>query len=181
MKRWAALFAVALAAGAAGWLAGHWLTQGDPAPEAAEAVGGGIEGSRRPVFSLPGLDGKRHDISRWDGRVILLNFWATWCAPCREEMPMLDELQAHYGNRGLQVIGVALDRPGAVQQFVERLGIDYPILVDDASGIDIARRYGNRRGVLPFSVLIRRDGVVDRVLYGKLEREELEPAVSALL
>lgn len=179
MKRWGGLFVLALAAGTLGWLGGHWLAE---TPRHAPPHGSrAVEGTQRPHFELPGLDGRRHDIGQWDGRVILLNFWATWCKPCREEMPMLDALQRDYGGRGLQVVGVALDRPGPVQQFVEQLGIDYPILVDDDSAIDIARRYGNDHGVLPFSVLIRRDGTVDRVLFGKVERETLERPLSRLL
>lgn len=181
MKRWLWLFLLALAVGCAGWLAGYRLSNG--VMPWTDPVGnrGGLVGSERPGFSLPGLDGRRHDVAGWDGRVVLLNFWATWCRPCREEMPMLDSLQRRYDGQGLQVVGVALDRPAAVRGFVKNLGIGYPILVDDATGVDIARRYGNERGVLPFTVLIRRDGTVSRIFYGKLERKTLESALSDLI
>lgn len=181
MRRWLALFAVALAAGSLGWLTGHWLSAEGPPGETAPARGGSVEGERRAAFELPDLNGDERHVSQWDGEVIVLNFWATWCKPCRDEMPMLDALQRDYGAKGLQVLGVALDEPAAARAFVEELGIGYPILVDDGRGIDLARRYGNDRGVLPFTVLIRRDGTVDRVLYGKVEREALEEPLARLL
>lgn len=86
---------------------------------------------------------------------------------------MLDALQAEFSDRGLQIVGVALDSPGAVQAFSEKLGIDYPLLIDDEGGDDLARRYGNTQGVLPYSVLIGRDGNIEAFLYGALEREAL--------
>lgn len=94
---------------------------------------------------------------------------------------MLDELQDEYGERGFQVVGVALDNPGDVQAFTEKLGIDYPILVDNAAGDDLARRYGNTQGVLPYSVLIDRDGTIREYLYGALEKEPMERRLEALL
>lgn len=88
---------------------------------------------------------------------------------------MLDELHDEYGEQGFSVVGVALDNPGAVQSFVEELGVDYPILIDDAAGDDLARRYGNTQGVLPYSVLIGRDGTIEEMLLGALHREDILP------
>lgn len=94
---------------------------------------------------------------------------------------MLDELQAEFGGRGFQVVGIALDTPAAVQSFTERLGIDYPVLVDGATGDDLARAYGNSRGVLPYSVLVGRDGTIERTLMGALHREDLVPLLKSHL
>lgn len=94
---------------------------------------------------------------------------------------MLDELQAKHGDRGLQVVGVALDTPAAAREFADRVGVDYPILVDAAAGDALMRRYGNGQGVLPYSVLIGRDGTVRETMYGALEREPLERRLDALL
>lgn len=184
MKRqWLLIAALALAGGVAGVLAGRWLGGNMPAQDADRPPmdRSATQAQIRPAFELPGLDGNLHHIDEWDGQVILLNFWATWCAPCREEMPMLDELHDEYGERGFKVVGVALDTPGDVQAFVERLGIGYPILIDNTSGDDLARRYGNSQGVLPYSVLIDRDGTIREYLYGALEKAPLERRLETLL
>src|SRR5689334_21847198 len=79
--------------------------------------------SMRPIFSLPDLNGRRHTIQEWDGRVVLINFWASWCEPCRREIPMLNALQREYGSRGLQIIGVAIDDPAQVHSFQQTLAL----------------------------------------------------------
>lgn len=91
---------------------------------------------------------------------------------------MLDELHDEYGEQGFSVVGVALDNPGAVQSFVRELGIDYPILIDNAAGDDLARRYGNTQGVLPYSVLIDRDGTIEETMLGALHRDDLLPLLA---
>lgn len=94
---------------------------------------------------------------------------------------MLDEMHDEYGEKGFTVVGVALDNPGAVQSFVEELDIGYPILIDNATGDDLARRYGNGQGVLPYSVLIGRDGTIEATLMGILHRDDLLPLVKEQL
>lgn len=94
---------------------------------------------------------------------------------------MLNRMQAEYGERGFQVVGIALDSPASVQSFAEKLGIDYPILIDNAAGDDLMRRYGNTHGVLPYSVLILRDGSIREFLYGELKKDTLERKVEVLL
>lgn len=179
-RQWMLIGLLALAGGIAGVLLGRWLgdgmTAGDPKGVSVEHAG--AEAQTRPAFELPGLDGNTHHVSEWDGQVVLINFWATWCAPCREEMPMLDELHDEYGEQGFSVVGVALDNPGAVQSFVREIGVDYPILIGNAAGDDIARRYGNTQGVLPYSVLIGRDGTIEETLLGALHRDDLLPLLT---
>lgn len=182
-RQWLLIAVLALAGGLAGVLAGRWLGDSVPAgePKRMPVSRTAPEADTRPAFELPGLDGNTHHVSEWDGRVVLLNFWATWCAPCREEMPMLDEMHDEYGEQGFTVVGVALDNPGAVQSFVEELDIGYPILIDNATGDDLARRYGNGQGVLPYSVLIGRDGTIEATLMGILHRDDLLPLVKEQL
>lgn len=182
-RQWLLIALLALAGGIAGVLAGRWLGDSGPAlqPEGPDTKQAIAAGDTRPEFELPGLDGNAHHVSQWDGKVVLLNFWATWCAPCREEMPMLNRMQAEYGERGFQVVGIALDSPASVQSFAEKLGIDYPILIDNATGDDLMRRYGNTHGVLPYSVLIGRDGTIKQILLGALHRDDLLPLVRTQL
>jgi thiol-disulfide isomerase/thioredoxin len=109
----------------------------------------------------------------FDGRVLLLNFWATWCAPCVREMPMLDEIQQAYADRGLSVVGVALDDVARARSFADELGIGYTILLGAGDALATGLAYGNRAGLLPYSVLVDRDGVVRWTQLGELKRPDL--------
>jgi len=110
------------------------------------------------AFSLPDLNGKMHSIKEWEGQYIILNFWATWCPPCREEIPEFIRLQTKYAQLGLQFIGVAIDDLVPTQTFSQQLKINYPILIGGMEGITLARQYGNLSNTLPFSVIINPSG-----------------------
>lgn len=138
-------------------------------------------GRPRPDFSLRDLQGRMVNADDFDGEVLLLNFWATWCAPCIEEMPMLARLHRDYAGRGMQVLGVAVDEESKALDFATKLGIDYPILVGQGEGMVLGRRYGNSSGMLPYSVLVDPSGIVRWTYLGALDREELERRVGALL
>ena len=137
------------------------------------AVGAKMKGQPAPDFTLQSLDGKSVHLSDFRGKAVLLNFWATWCQPCKIEMPWFVELQKRYGPEGLQVVGIAMDdaSPADIARFAKDLGVNYPILVGkDAVG----DAYGGVQ-FLPETFYIGRDGnVVDRVfgLKGKGEIED---------
>lgn len=134
-----------------------------------------------PEFSLPDIDGKPRSIREWDGKIIILNFWATWCPPCLRETPLFVELQETYGSQGLQFIGVAIDDLQAVRDFTNTYGINYPILIGAEEAIKIAKQYGNRAGVLPFTLIIDRSGRVALEQMGELTRDVAEKAIRKLL
>ena len=115
-------------------------------------------GDQRADLQLPGTDGSAHRLSDWNGKLVLLNFWATWCGPCREEMPLLDHTGAKLAGTGLAVVGVAIDDVAAVQEFLHDNPVRYPILIGDNVEPDPSLLFGDTRSVLPFSVLIGRDG-----------------------
>ncbi len=167
-----------LAAGLAALLvlvaAAVYLLRGE-APDAAAS------GPMRPAFSLPDLDGRVHDISEWDGKVLLVNFWATWCPPCRHEIPDFIEVRKAYHDRGFEIVGVAIDDPDSVRDYVDVLEIDYPVLHGGADATAIAQRYGNRTNALPYSALIDRHGRIRFSGAGRLPRQSLEKAVEMLL
>ena len=140
-------------------------------------------GQKRPDFSLPDRLGFPYNISEWDGKVIILNFWATWCRPCRKEMPMFYQFQQDHQKRGLQFIGIAIDDKAAVDVFFKQTGIsvNYPILIGNDEAIPIAKDYGNEFGVLPYSVIIDRQGLIRYLHYGEISREQIEEKIAALL
>lgn len=130
-------------------------------------------GKKRPDFTHKGIDGTSVSASDFDGRVWLVNFWATWCKPCVDEMPMLSELRSKEEGQGLEVVGIALDDAERARKFAEELSIAYPILVGKTDVVLTGRRYGNSTGLLPFSVLIDAGGVIRWIHLGALEREVL--------
>jgi len=132
-------------------------------------------------FTLPDLNGVQHNITEWKGNVIVLNFWATWCPPCRKETPLFVSLQEKYGQRGLQFIGVAIDDPDKVADFIDTYGVNYPMLVGAENAIDIAKQYGNRFGSLPYTVVINRQGKISHIQYGELKRDIAEKTINTLL
>ena len=138
-------------------------------------------GKQRPDFTLPNLDDQSRSIGEWDGKVVLVNFWATWCPPCRREIPGFVEVYQQYRSKGFEVVGIAIDDPDAVSRFVTSAGIDYTVLWGQAGATEVAQRYGNKAGVLPFSVLIDRKGIVRLTRAGELDRDELEAALEKYL
>lgn len=141
----------------------------------------GDAGPVRPEFTLAGLDGKTYGPGAWAGKVLVLNFWATWCPPCREEIPDLMALQAAYGERGLQIVGIAIDDPKAAQEYATRLEVNYPNLVGAWDGQRVAEDYGNRIGALPFTVIVDRHGRIAYTKPGQIARDEAEAVVIPLL
>lgn len=137
-------------------------------------------GQRRPDFTLSDMHGKRVSASNFDGHIWLVNFWATWCTPCVEEMPMLSRLQQENEDRGLQVVGIALDDAERATEFAAGLAISYTVLVGKTDVVLTGRRFGNATGMLPFSVLIDSDGVIRWTHLGALSREELQRQILLL-
>lgn len=143
--------------------------------------GESIIGKPRPNFTLVDLHGQTHAINEWHNKVIIVNFWATWCPPCVKEMPALMKLRETYQAKGLEIVGVALDTKDAVSAFIDPLGIDYPILLAEQEGIGLSQEYGNQLGALPYSVVIDRQGVVRHAISGELTYEKGETFVQPLL
>ena len=150
----AAIVAVALAFGLGGYAASRWWFGPAPARESAMSVAN--VGDPAPAIALDDLDGRRRALAEWRGRPTLVNFWATWCAPCLREMPLL-EARAK-ADPALAIVGIALDDPEAVRRFVRELRIGYPVLLDTPGSGDASVALGNRRGVLPYTVLLGSDG-----------------------
>ena len=138
-------------------------------------------GELRPSFSFESLEGEAINIDDYNGKVIILNFWATWCPPCIHEIPEFIELQEEYGEKGLQFIGVAIDDKSAVEAFADGVGINYPNVATEEEGVALAQRYGNSFGVLPYTVFIGRDGKVATIVKGGVSKAQVIKILDQLL
>ena len=127
-------------------------------------------GQQRPEFAAADLDGQLRNIKEWDGKLIFLNFWATWCPPCLKEIPDFIELQKEYGSQGFQIIGIAIDEEEAVRNYVIEVGMNYPTMVLETEGVGLAKRFGNGAGILPYTVIIKRDGEISNTITGELSK-----------
>ena len=128
------------------------------------------------LFQQKSLDaqGKPQDFSQWRGKILVVNFWATWCPPCIEEMPELAELQRNFQNKNVQFVGIGIDSADKISDFLRKnQNIDYPLLVAGAAGIELARTLGNTSGGLPYTVLIDQQGRIQQLQSGRVRREAL--------
>lgn len=140
-----------------------------PAPRSADAAD-----SAALDIPVQDLEGRTRTLDDWSGRTRLVNFWATWCGPCREEMPLFQDAYERFAGKGLVIIGVALDRVEAVSRFKEQLGITYPIVMTATrTGRDMMRRYGDAAGAIPYSVLLSPDGEVLASHLGAFSKTQL--------
>jgi thiol-disulfide isomerase/thioredoxin len=147
--------ALALLAGTALWLGTRAGASSTPAVEVSPAA--------LLAAAFADTDGAATSLGRFQGKVVVVNFWATWCAPCREEMPAFARLQAKWAARGVQFVGLSSEEPKLVERFARGLHLNYPVWVGGDEVGALARRLGNHLGVLPFTVLLDRQGqVVDR-------------------
>jgi len=131
--------------------------------------------------SFPDPAGKTRRLAEWRGKALLVNFWASWCAPCREEIPLLNVAQQQHASAGLQVVGIGIDTAANIREFMKTVRFSYPVLVADAAGIDLMRELGNRAGGLPFNVLLDRQGRLAGRKLGAYSASELRSALADLL
>jgi thiol-disulfide isomerase/thioredoxin len=182
MRQFLTIF-IAVAAMLAGfYLSARHFSEPVVAPAASPAASGDVLlGSFRPDFELGSNSGGLVSSADFSGKTVLLNFWATWCEPCRKEMPMLMDLQREYGSNGLQVVGIALDDVQSVKNFVDTFGISYPVLVGMEDVFETSAAYGNEEGVLPYSVLIDKSGIIRWQYAGIIRRNQIAGLLSDLL
>jgi len=130
---------------------------------------------------LPDLAGREQPLAQWRGKVVVVNFWATWCGPCREEMPHFVRTQAAQGANGLQFVGIAVDQAPKVREFAGQLGINYPLLIGGYGAIELSKTLGNSVGALPFTIIIDRHGEVAWSHLGAVKEPQFSALVAKLL
>lgn len=150
-------------------VAGVWYGNRQTTPTAAEPA------AVASLFSqtLPDLTGKSQPLAQWRGKRTLVNFWATWCTPCVEEMPELSALQTELGAASLQIVGIGIDSAANIVDFSKKIPVSYPLYVGGIGGSELSRQFGNQAGGLPFTVLIAADGTIQKTYLGRLKMNEL--------
>ena len=133
-----------------------------------------------PTFSYPDLQGNVRSSDEWKEKVVVLNFWASWCPPCRKETPDFIELQDKHKGQ-VQFVGIAIDDQQPVQEFAQKFGINYPTLLGDVSAVELSRQLGNRFSGLPFTAIFDREGKLQLVHTGGMPREMLEKQLQELM
>ena len=162
-------------------LIGYWATTGAMTARAAaeKKVAGASERMAAPDFKVKGLDGMEVKLSALKGKVVVLDFWATWCPPCKAEIPHFIELQADYGAKGLEIIGLSVDQEGeeVVRAFAKEHGVNYAMAM---AGPDLVQKYGGIRGI-PTTFLIDKQGRIAKKLVGYQDKEVFESQIRVLL
>ena len=164
-------------AGSAGYVLQQMLSSDTPMPGQQQSD---IIGTMRPEFAMMDINGKVRNIKDFDGQVVLLNFWATWCPPCLKEIPDFIEVQEEFEGKGFQIVGVAVENEEDVKHFAEEMGMNYPVMAGESEAIELARRYGNRMGALPFSAIIDQSGTITHTFTGELSKSRLKTILKEL-
>ena len=175
--QWAGLLVVAALAGLAAYLASRDLLAPEVPPASAplpEPIRPPVIPESRPDITLADRDGKPRSLSEWDGKALVINFWATWCAPCRREIPMLNALARENRDRGVEVIGIAVDFREDVLQYLQKMPIDYTVLIGEQEGMDAARAFGMDTIGLPFTAFTDSKGRIATIQVGELQRPQAE-------
>ena len=172
-RSWWALLATGTVAAGLGVAVNWWRTE--PAPASAEATAAFF------AATFPDADGRPQSLSQWRGRPLVVNFWATWCPPCVEEMPDLQRVRDEYRDRGVEVLGIGIDNAVKIAGFRDQHRLTLPLLVAGVGGSDLNRALGNTAGALPFTVLIGTDGRIRERHLGQVKPEQLRRWLDAEL
>ncbi len=133
-------------------------------------------------FVLKDLQDQKHSLSDWKGKVIMMNFWASWCAPCQYEIPEFVQYQKEYANNGLQVIGIGVDEKRKLANVARTLQINYPVLVLEPSAAGhLMGKWGNDSGIIPYTVVIAKEGRIKYIHRGQMQQEDFDTYVLPLL
>jgi thiol-disulfide isomerase/thioredoxin len=180
-KQLAALVAVAVIFGALGVMFGN-KQDAAPVTTTMAPTGGQAHTASTNLYAqtLNDLSGKPQSLAQWKGKPLLVNFWATWCGPCVQEMPELSALANEEAGKRFNVIGLGIDSPSAMSEFAAKHNISYPLYVGGMGGTELSRAFGNTNGGLPFTVLIGADGQVRKTYLGKLKFDELKADLAGL-
>lgn len=172
-RQWISIIAISLAALLAGVLTSQWIYKTGLASDPA------IKAFFANPWQTP--DGKSADTEQWRGKVLVVNFWASWCPPCVEEMPTLDKLQAEFKAQNVLFVGIGIDSPSNIREFLEKTPVSYPIVIGGLEGSNLSKQMGNSQGALPYTIIINAQGKSTSSKLGKISEEELRKAIKSAL
>jgi thiol-disulfide isomerase/thioredoxin len=172
-RQWISIAGISLLALLAGVLTSQWIYRTNLASDPA------IEAFFANSWKTP--DGKPVNTDQWRGKVLVVNFWASWCPPCVEEMPALDKLQQEFLSKNVLIVGIGIDSPSNIREFLEKTPIAYPIVVGGLEGSNLSKQMGNAQGALPYTVIINANGRANSSKLGKMSEEELRTAIKSAL
>lgn len=167
-----ALFVLAALALGAGFYAQQLLGGGQTVGESA---------APKLAFAYPDVNGQVQDVAQWQGKVLVINFWASWCGPCLKEIPEFIKLQDEYAGKNVQFVGIAIEDKEPVAEYLQRVKINYPILIAGDAGSGLSRQLGNIINAVPFSVIVNQQGQIVHRQPGELSRDQFIKVVEPLL
>ncbi|MBU3637685.1 TlpA disulfide reductase family protein [Polynucleobacter sp. es-MAR-4] len=172
-RQWISIAGISLAALLAGVLTSQWIYKTSLASDPAI----------KAFFANPwqAADGKPVDTEKWRGKVLVVNFWASWCPPCVEEMPTLDALQGEFKDQNVLFVGIGIDSPSNIRQFLEMTPVSYPIVIGGLEGSNLSKQMGNSQGALPYTIIINAQGKAISSKLGKISEEELRKSIKSAL
>jgi len=168
------IFVFALCVVSAGLATRHFLV--NPALQAPAM-------STKALFAaqLPDAHGQPQSLQQWKGKIAIVNFWASWCIPCREEMPELSKLQTRYEAKNVVVLGISTDDLDKMRAFSKDVPVSYPLLAGDYQAIQLAEQLGNDKGVLPYTLIVDANGHIEKTYFGRVNQALLEQTLIPML
>jgi len=172
-RQWIIIVGISLLALLSGVLTSQWIYKtglaSDPAVKAFMAN------------SWQSSDGKPVDSQNWQGKVLVVNFWASWCPPCVEEMPALDKLQQEFLQQNVLFVGIGIDSPSNIREFLSKTPVSYPIAVGGMEGSNLSKQLGNSQGALPYTIIINAKGKATYSKLGKISEDDVRSAIKSAL
>ena len=172
-RQWIIISGISLLALLAGVFSSHWISQTGLASDPS------IKAFFANSWQTP--DGKPANLENWRNKVLVVNFWASWCPPCVEEMPALDKIAQEYVGKNVLIVGIGIDSPSNIREFLQKTPISYPIVIGGLEGSNLAKQMGNTQGALPYTVIINPQGKSIYTKLGKISEDELKKAINSAL
>ena len=172
-RQWIMIGGISLLALLAGVFSSQWISQ----------TGLASDPSIKAFFANPWQtpDGKPANSENWHRKVLVVNFWASWCPPCVEEMPALDKIAQEYASKNVLIVGIGIDSPSNIREFLQKTPVSYPIVIGGLEGSNLSKQMGNTQGALPYTVVINSKGKSIYTKLGKISEEELKKAINSAL